>query len=130
MLLSLLVVSAWSGVADGRLDVGLRPFPRPGVGRPNVGEVSDDRTSRLREMGPQDAPVRIGNPVEGANVSGEFSGGINQSFSGITDSSGTAWIIPGWTNADISNLTFTVNNVTHPTLTYAPEDNLKTSDNL
>jgi len=62
------------------------------------------------------------NPVGGADVSFSVSGLENGSGQAITGSDGTASYQTGWFNGS-GSVTFTVNDVTHATLTYNAGDN-------
>jgi len=70
------------------------------------------------------------NPVENATVYGHWSGLTSDSDSGITDINGQVSLdSDAVKNAD-GTFTFTVDNVTHGTLIYNPEDNVETSDSI
>ena len=58
----------------------------------------------------------LGTPVEGAVVSGTFSGNVNESTNGTTDASGTV-SLSSTSTKPLNNLTFCVTTVTYPTLT-------------
>lgn len=60
--------------------------------------------------------------VSGATVSGLWSGAYSGTVSGITGSDGTVTFTTGNINGG-SSVTFTVNHVSHDTLTYAPDQN-------
>ncbi len=68
-----------------------------------------------------------GNPVANATVTGAFTGTYNETRSAVTGSNGTATLTTAGTSKTPA-YTFTVQTVTHATLTYAPEDNVETSD--
>ena len=57
-----------------------------------------------------------GSPVEGATVSGQWSGATSDKDSGITDASGEVVLTSDriWRPASGTTFTFTVINVTHP----------------
>jgi hypothetical protein len=71
-----------------------------------------------------------GNPVANATVTGGFSGTLNETRSGTTDSAGSVVIQTNGFQKTISSLTFCVNSVTHTTLSYAPAGNVETCDHL
>ncbi|MFO8006737.1 MAG: subtilisin, partial [Candidatus Brocadiia bacterium] len=65
--------------------------------------------------------------VEGATVTGTFSGDVTGSGSDATDANGLAVIESG--NArNVTSVTFCVDDVTHATLTYDSNDNVETCD--
>jgi hypothetical protein len=63
-----------------------------------------------------------GSPVPGATVTGAWSGPISLVATGTTGSDGTVTLSSGSMKTGTS-VTFTVNNITHSTLTYAPAAN-------
>ncbi|MFO8008326.1 MAG: hypothetical protein R6V05_11400, partial [Candidatus Brocadiia bacterium] len=66
--------------------------------------------------------------VEGATVTGSFSGDTNQSgLSDVTDATGLA-VIEGEKAQNLVSITFCVDDVTHATLTYDSNDNVETCD--
>lgn len=67
------------------------------------------------------------NPVEGANISGTFSGDVNGSGSGTTGADGEA-TIKITKQGTISTFTFCVDNVTHSSYTYDSAANVETCD--
>lgn len=69
---------------------------------------------------------RLGAPVSGATVTGAWSGAASGVGTGITGSDGTVTVLSGNIKGGAS-VTFTVNNVTHSSLTYAPAGNIETS---
>ncbi len=66
-----------------------------------------------------------GNPVQGATVTGEFSGTITQSgATGVTDALGVAVILTSSTTAAKTvTVSFCVSNLTHASLSYDPAGN-------
>ena len=58
------------------------------------------------------------NPVVSSTVNGSWSGGYSGSASCITDSTGRCSVTTGAINSKTSSATFTVNTVSHATLTY------------
>ncbi len=69
-----------------------------------------------------------GVPVEGATVTGTFTGDTVQGpYSADTDATGLA-IIEGYNKKDLVSVTFCVEDVTHPSLTYDPAANVETCD--
>jgi O-glycosyl hydrolase len=86
-------------------------------------------------VGPQRARGRAevvikdagGAPVQNATVTGSFSGDIVETHSGVTNQDGLAIVESNpWTKA--VSVTFCVDEVTHATLTYEPDDNVETCD--
>jgi hypothetical protein len=71
----------------------------------------------------------LGTPVQGATVTGTFSGAFTGTRSGVTDASGRTIIETTTTAPNPAKFTFCVNNVTHATLTYDASANVKTCDN-
>lgn len=69
----------------------------------------------------------LGGVVSGADVTGTFSGSFSKVATITTDASGKAVFVTTTQNKRTS-FSFTVNNVTHATLTYKPQDNVETSD--
>jgi PKD repeat protein len=68
-----------------------------------------------------------GTPVAGATVTGSWSAGSSGSGSCTTGALGTCKITKTRINLGVSSVTFTVTNVTHPTLAYNPLLNVETS---
>lgn len=66
-----------------------------------------------------------GEPVSGAEVAGTFTGSYSEQFTEITDSNGVA-VITTSTQVKKPLYTFCVDNVTHESLTYNPNDNIET----
>ncbi|UCH93404.1 MAG: trypsin-like peptidase domain-containing protein [Candidatus Aminicenantes bacterium] len=69
------------------------------------------------------------NPVEGATVTGTFSGDASGTESGVTDASGEVTlsvVVIG--KGAVSTFTFCVDSVTHASLTYDPAANVETCD--
>ncbi|NIM16127.1 MAG: hypothetical protein GTO45_29340 [Candidatus Aminicenantes bacterium] len=88
----------------------------------------------IKKKGPKtDAIAKViivdenNNPVEGATVTGTFSGDASGSGSGTTGADGEATIKVTITGT-ISSFGFCVDNVTHDTLTYDPAANVETCD--
>ncbi|HUU82699.1 MAG TPA: Ig-like domain-containing protein [Phycisphaerae bacterium] len=69
----------------------------------------------------------LGLPVEGADVTGTFSGQYTGTFTETTDVNGVAVLIAGPKNGGTA-YTFCVDNVVHATLTYDPGANVETCD--
>ncbi len=72
----------------------------------------------------------LGNPVSGANVTGTFTGDYNESDTQTTNAGGVAVFITSGTARGGINFQFCVDNVTHATLPYVPEDNVETCDSF
>ena len=70
-----------------------------------------------------------GAPVEGADISGTFSGDVSGSGSGTTGADGEATIKLTYQGTP-SSFTFCVDNVTHASLTYNAAANVETCDTL
>jgi hypothetical protein len=74
----------------------------------------------------------LGNPVSGASVSGHWTGLTSDSDNGTTGSDGTDGRV--WLDSDRINatgtFTFTVDNVSHPSLTYNPSLNVMDSNSI
>jgi hypothetical protein len=68
-----------------------------------------------------------GNPVEGATVTGTFSGDASGTESGVTGSDGEV-LISKLVKGTVTTFTFCVTNVTHATFTYDPGANVETCD--
>ncbi|MEN8126949.1 MAG: DNRLRE domain-containing protein [Planctomycetota bacterium] len=66
-------------------------------------------------------------PVSGATVYGTFTGSYNEAGSAVTDASGQATITTAG-KSKTPSFTFTVDNVTHASLTYDSASNVETSD--
>jgi hypothetical protein len=64
-----------------------------------------------------------GNPVQGAAVTGNFTGDYNETRSGVTNAQGVATIDTVATARGNINFTFCVTNITHGSLDYAPGGN-------
>jgi hypothetical protein len=71
-----------------------------------------------------------GNPVEGATVSGSWSGLITESESGATGSDGKVTFYTNWIWSGSGTCTFTVSNVVKTGWTYDPSKNKETSDSI
>ena len=69
----------------------------------------------------------LGNPVSGATVNGTFTGGINESLSGTTNSNGQVTLTTLGSKKGKLNFTFCVDSVS-AALPYAPGDNAETCD--
>jgi hypothetical protein len=70
-----------------------------------------------------------GDPVEGATVTGTFSGDASGTETGVTDASGEATLsVLVLGKGAVSTFTFCVDNVTHASYTYVPADNVETCD--
>jgi hypothetical protein len=70
-----------------------------------------------------------GSPVEGATVTGTFSGDASGTESGVTGADGEVLlsvVVVG--KGAVSTFTFCVDDVTHPDYTYVPADNVETCD--
>jgi hypothetical protein len=110
--------------------------PFLGGGGPGDEMHVDSIVPSLKAAGPNNtckALVTIvdenGNPVEGATVTGTFSGDASGSDSGVTDASGEVLLsvlVVG--KGAVSTFTFCVDDVTHPDYTYVPADNVETCD--
>jgi subtilisin family serine protease len=61
--------------------------------------------------------------VSNATVSGSWSGGTTGSASCVTNSSGQCSILRNLSKSRVSSVTFTVNNITHSSMTYSPSSN-------
>jgi len=68
----------------------------------------------------------LGDPVEGATVTGSFTGTYSETRSAVTDASGVAVVTTARSKNPPVSYTFTVDNVTGP-LPYDPGDNVVTS---
>ncbi len=68
----------------------------------------------------------LGTAVSGATVTGTFSGSFNETVSGTTDSNGTVVLVTNGTAKGKITVDFCVSNVTHSSLTYAPEQDVIT----
>ncbi|HEY0828936.1 MAG TPA: discoidin domain-containing protein, partial [Bacilli bacterium] len=73
-----------------------------------------------------------GNPVANATVSGQWSGKTTDSDSAVTGSDGKVTVESNKlsNNQSSGTYTFTVNNVTHSTLTYKSSENVMTSNSI
>ena len=71
-----------------------------------------------------------GNPVDGAQVDGTFTGDFNESASGTTDASGTVDLVTTATLKGSIVFDFCVDDVQHASLTYASGDNTVTCGGL
>jgi len=116
------------------IDFALTPKPTPS----NTMHVHNINMS-LKTAGPNVnaiATVTIydanNSPVEGANVSGPWSGLTNDSDSGITNTSGTVSLKSDKIKNPTSGktFTFTVDNVEKAEWTYVPSANKETSDSI
>lgn len=69
-----------------------------------------------------------GNPVEGVTVTGTFTDVFIEQTSFVTDVEGVAFLV---TNGQLSNpsFNFCVDDLAHPAMIYASEDNIETCDN-
>ena len=72
----------------------------------------------------------LGNAVGSAVVNGTFSGDFNESASGVTTSGGEVLLTTNGVKKGTIVLTFCVDSVTHPTLTYDPGSNVQTCASL
>lgn len=68
-----------------------------------------------------------GDPVEGATVTGTFSGDVSGTQSGTTGASGEV-LLSITIKSPVTTFTFCVDNVTHSSLTYDPAANVETCD--
>lgn len=68
-----------------------------------------------------------GSPVEGAVVTGTFTGDVNDTSSDATDSKGVA-LLTIQVQGSVSSFTFCVDNVTHSSYTYDSSANVETCD--
>ncbi|MFQ6047907.1 MAG: hypothetical protein ACE5K7_00900, partial [Phycisphaerae bacterium] len=72
-----------------------------------------------------------GGPVADAVVSGHWSGVTSDSDTGPTGSDGKVTLLSDQVpNPGKGTYTFTVDDVTHATLTYDPDSNVETSDSI
>jgi len=71
-----------------------------------------------------------GQPVDGAGVTGAFTGDFNETVAGTTGGSGTVTLVTTGTKKGSVTFTFCVTNVTHSTLTYDPGSNVVTCGSL
>ena len=71
----------------------------------------------------------LGAPVQGATVTGTYSGSFTGTQAGVTDAAGRVILQTTTTAPNNAKFTFCVNNVTHASLTYNPSANVKTCDN-
>ncbi|MFC2146152.1 trypsin-like peptidase domain-containing protein [Acidobacteriota bacterium] len=112
----------------------VEPFLDPGTG-PGGDEMHvHDITLSLKSAGPNNtckATVTIvdenGNPVEGATVTGIFSGDASGTDSGVTGADGEVLLsvlVVG--KGAVSTFTFCVDNVTHSSYTYDPDADVVT----
>lgn len=69
----------------------------------------------------------LGAPVSGATVTGTFTGSHNQTVNATTGTNGTAVLTTSVTHSSPS-FTICIDQVAHPSLTYAPAANLETCD--
>ena len=69
----------------------------------------------------------LGNPVANAVVTGSWSNGANGTDSCVTDSGGICTVTKTNINGNRPSVTFTVNDVTHSSLTYNETLNVITS---
>jgi len=67
------------------------------------------------------------NPVEGATVTGTFSGDVSGTETGTTDATGVA-VITKKVRETVTTFTFCVDNVTHSSYTYDSGANVETCD--
>ena len=69
-----------------------------------------------------------GNPVEGVTVTGTFTDVFTEQVSSVTDVEGVAFLV---TNGQLSSpsFNFCVDDLAHPSMIYASEDNIDTCDN-
>ncbi|TEU16732.1 MAG: PKD domain-containing protein, partial [Anaerolineales bacterium] len=95
--------------------------------------IGDLEGSAVKKGGEWTATVTIlvlddaGNPVDGAQVSGDWSDGASGTGSCATDSSGTCQVSMPDIRKKVHSVTFTVSNVTHGTLTYNASLNVESS---
>jgi hypothetical protein len=71
-----------------------------------------------------------GNPVDGATVSGHWSGLTSDTDSGTTDSSGKVVLYSNWVWFASGTFTFTVDNVEKSGYIYDSSANKETSDSI
>ncbi len=69
-----------------------------------------------------------GSPVAGATVTGQFTGSFNETVSAVTGGDGVVAVLVTAAKVKKPAYTLTVTGVTHPTLGYAPGDNVENSD--
>jgi hypothetical protein len=99
----------------------------PGSGETmHVGDLDADKVLANKNRWCAVFTVKIedsgGNPVSGADVSFSVSGAESVNGQAFTSGDGTASYQTGWINGS-GSFTFTVNDVTHATCTYSPDDN-------
>ena len=71
----------------------------------------------------------VGSPVSGATVTGIFTGAVNETVIEDTDATGVAELITTGQAQAPCKYTICVDNVTHASYTYDPNDNVETCDN-
>lgn len=69
----------------------------------------------------------LGQPVQGATVTGDFSGDVNDTIAAVTDANGVAVLTTTSSSKSPISYTFIVTDVAHTTLTYTPAANVVTS---
>jgi hypothetical protein len=108
----------------------LDPAGGPGGTKMHVASI----VLSIKKKGPKtDAIAKVtivdegGNPVDGATVTGTFSGDVNGSESGTTGANGEA-TIKITVQGSVTTFTFCVDNVTHASIEYAPGANVEDCD--
>jgi len=123
--------TAETTVTDSRLasgsDSAMFSMNEPGAGGTmHVGDLDADIVLANKNRWCAVFTVKIEDsddiPVSGADVSFSVSGAMSVSGQAITASDGTVSYQAGWINGS-GSVTFTVNDVTHATLTYDPLGN-------
>ena len=97
----------------------------------HVESITCSTTSNKRKYGVATIVIKDdqGAPVEGATVSGDFSGSYNESVQGVTDANGSVTFQTSSRNKSPS-FTFTVTDVSHASLGYDPASNVVFSASL
>ena len=97
------------------------PTPTPGSSAMHVGDL-DGASTNVGKNWKATVTITVHdathNPVVSSTVNGSWSGGYSGSASCITDSTGRCSVTTGAINSKTSSATFTVNTVSHATLTY------------
>jgi PKD repeat protein len=120
------------GLSDSAAgDVTVTAPPPPPTDTMHVADLSGASTSVRRNIWSASVTITIrdanGQLVSGATVTGTWSGGFSGTSSCTTNGSGQCTVTSGNINTNKPSVTFTVDNVTHATKTYAPADNVATS---
>ena len=102
------------------------PTPTPGASSMHVGDL-DGVSTNLTWFWSADVTITVHdageNPVANATVDGSWSSGFGGTTSCTTDSSGQCTVTRDIIFNRVKNVTFTVDNVSHASLTYQSADN-------